>query len=236
MSSATSRAAWSGLRAILPSLGGILPFGTAVGALAAQLGVTPGQSLVLGGVFFAGMAELAALELLAAGAPLLVVLGTVLVVNLRLFVYSFSFAGLVRELPRPVRALIAFVLTDQPYAMTVAYGTPPRPARECAAYFVGAGVPLWLTWQAAHWAGYALGLRVSDAWAIDFAVPLTFLSVLVPLASDVRLRLTALAAGLAVPLTDALPLQTGLLAAVAVGVGAGLLVPARGPREEEPTR
>jgi len=92
---------------------------------------------------------------------------------------------------------------------------------------LGTGLTLWSAWQASTAAGILLGARVPTGWQLDFALPLTFLALLVPMLRDrPAIAAAASAGGLAVIL-GGLPDRTGLLIAVVAGVGAGMLLEGR---------
>lgn len=89
----------SGARAIVPVLLALLPFGLAFGAAAAGNGFSAFEALAMSVFVAAGAAQLAAVQLIAAGASVAVVVLTVLVINLRLTLYSASLAPHFQRLP-----------------------------------------------------------------------------------------------------------------------------------------
>jgi predicted branched-subunit amino acid permease len=153
----------SGARAILPVLLALLPFGVAFGASATESGLSALEALGMSVFIAAGAAQLAALPLLSAGASVAVVVLTVLVINLRLMLYSASLAPHFRRLPLGWKGLISYHLTDQAYAATITR-FDAREAREPDKrwYFLGVALSIWTTWQAATMTGVFLG-----AWASE---------------------------------------------------------------------
>ncbi|MCX6071450.1 MAG: branched-chain amino acid ABC transporter permease, partial [Chloroflexi bacterium] len=75
--------------------------------------------------------------------------------------------------------------------------------------------------------GIALGARVPDSWSLDFALPLTFLAILVPQVRDRPSLAAAIVAGALAVALAGVPLKLGLMASILVGVAAGVLVEAR---------
>ena len=66
-----------------PALIGNVPFGVIVGVTAVSVGFDPFEVVAMSGLMFAGAAQLAMIDLLGEAAPLVIVVLTGLVVNLR---------------------------------------------------------------------------------------------------------------------------------------------------------
>ena len=155
-----TRALVRGLRDVSPILPGIVPFGLLAGATALAAGLDAGQAQGMSLIIFAGASQLAAIELFARQAAWPVVLLTILVINLRFVMYSAVLAPWFADRSRPLRALLAAVLTDQAFAVTVArHRRDPAPRPLCW-YYLGAASVLWGTWQASTFAGIQLGALV----------------------------------------------------------------------------
>lgn len=213
----------SGVKAIAPVLLALLPFGLAFGATAAGSGLSAIEALGMSVFVAAGAAQLAAVQLISTGASVAVVVLTVLVINLRLMLYSASLAPHFRRLPLGWKALLSYHLTDQAYAATITRfddGVTREPDKRW--YFLGAGLAIWTTWQAATIGGIFLGARVSEGWSLDFVLPLIFIALAVPAVKDRTTGAAALSAGAAAVFASAMPLNLGLLAAALVGVLGGL--------------
>jgi 4-azaleucine resistance transporter AzlC len=203
---------------VAPILIGIVPFGLVTGAavIAAGFGVAEavGMSLLVN----AGASQLVATTLFGDGAPLWVALLTALIVNARMFIYSTSIAPVLASASARLRPLLGHMLVDQNYASTMTKGRF-REDVDIVPYYMGAWLALASVWQLSTLAGALLGPLVPPAWGLDFAVPLVFLAMLAPALKDrvaVEVALvTGVAAAVLVPL---LPMQTGLIAALATGM------------------
>lgn len=211
----------AGVRDVAPTLLAVLPYGLVAGAAAVDVGLSLAEALGLSVVVFAGASQLAAIALLGAGAPAVVVVLTALVINLRLVMYSASIAPFYRDEPVRWRAPIAYLLVDQLYVMAAlkfdADGSVDR-----RWYVLGLGVPIWLTWVAGTATGAVAGTAVPAWLPLDFAVPMVFLALLVPAVGG-RARGAAAVVGGAVAVAGAgLPFNLGLLAGAVGGVAAGL--------------
>jgi 4-azaleucine resistance transporter AzlC len=214
----------SGARAIVPVLLALIPFAVAFGATATGGGLSALEALAMSVFVFAGAAQLAAVPLISAGASAAVVVLTVLVVNLRLTLYSASLAPHFRRLPLGWKGLLSYLLTDQAYAATITRfddGETEEPDKRW--YYLGVALAIWVTWQAASMLGVFLGAWASEGWSLDFVLPLTFIALAVPAVKDRATAAAALSAGVAAVLAAALPLNLGLIAAASVGVLGGLV-------------
>jgi 4-azaleucine resistance transporter AzlC len=213
-----------GVKAVLPILLGVIPFGLIYGALAIASGLSAVQAQAMSSVIFAGSAQFIIAELLAQATPWLILILTGAVVNLRHALYSASLAPHLRHLPFRWKAGLAYLLTDEAYAVAInRYLRSDRGGRNGHWYFLGAGIVLWLTWQGSTAAGIFLGALLPEAWSLDFALPLTFIAIVVPALNDRPAAVTACVAGLIAVIAFALPLKLSLIAATLCGIGAGLI-------------
>ncbi|WP_227355349.1 AzlC family ABC transporter permease [Haladaptatus salinisoli] len=213
----------SGVRVSLPITLGIVPFGTVAGVAAVSVGIPAVHALAMSVVIFAGASQLAAVELIGKSAPAAVIVLTVLIINLRMMMYSASIAPHFERLSTRWKAALSYLLTDQAYAVSlVEFESDETTNRRW--YYLGVAAPLWVTWQAATVAGILLGANVPAGWHLDFAIPLVFLAVLVPAVTDRPTVVAALVGGTTAVAADGLPFDLGLVVAAIVGIAAGLLV------------
>jgi 4-azaleucine resistance transporter AzlC len=227
----TSAAAefWAGVRNLAPLLLGVAPFGLVYGVLALANGLTPAQALATSSVIFAGSSQFVFAQLVGLGAPAAVMLSTVGLVNLRHALYSASLAPHLAHLPRRWKLALAYLLTDEAFAAVVGrYERDRGPNRHW--YFLGAGLALWSGWQLSTGLGIALGAELPSAIPLDFALPLTFIAIAVPLVRTRPALLAALvAAGVALATAD-WRYKLGLMASAVAGILAGWLAAGRGRR------
>ena len=225
-----------GVAAALPFAVVIVPFAMLFGLLASEAGLQLYEIVAFSVSVFAGASQFAALHLLQDQAPLLVILATSLAVNLRMLMYSVTLAPHVGAAPLGVRAVMAYLLVDQSFALSVAEydKRPSMSLSEKIAYFFGAVTPVLPLWMGSTVAGAVAGRAIPPEYALDFAVPITFLAMTAPM---IRSLPHAVAAGLSVALTLGLaflPYGTGLLVAAAVGMGAGAALEYRRERAGRP--
>ncbi len=193
------------------------------GVAAINAGIPAMQAVAMSVFIFAGASQLVAADLIGRSAPAVVVVLTVLVVNLRMMMYSASIAPYFRRQSARWRAGLAYLLTDQAYAVSL-IEFEQNEATSRRWYYLGVGLSLWVTWQIATVAGIVLGASVPGGWRLEFAVPLVFLAVLVPSITDRATTVAAVVGGVTAVAANGLPFNLGLLTAAVVGIAAGLLV------------
>ncbi|WP_254537424.1 AzlC family ABC transporter permease [Halomarina litorea] len=220
----------AGVRAVAPIMLGIVPFGLVAGAAVVAAGLPPRIALGMSVVIFAGASQLAAVELIEAGAPGLVVVATVLVINLRMMMYSASLAQYMDRLGLARRFPLAYLLTDQAYALSVArFEEVDRESRDVSRpwYYLGTAAPLWVVWQICTVVGAVAGASVPESVPLGFAVPLTFLAVLVPALKGRSTGTAAVVGGCVALALTWLPFNLGLLAGATAGIAGGAVAERR---------
>lgn len=223
-----ARAYRLGLRDSLPFLFVVIPFAMVFGVVAVEAGLSLSQTMGFSIGVFAGASQLAAVQLMTENAPLVIVIATALAVNLRLAMYSASLAPFLGAAPVWQRALVAYLLIDQSYALAHARyeaGPPLSPAARFG-YYLGAAslvVPLWCV---ASFLGAVLGARIPAGLPMDFAMPITFLAVIAPMLRTLAHVAAALTSVLGVLLLAFLPFNLGLLVAALLALVVGAQVEA----------
>ncbi len=216
-----------GVRALLPMLLGVAPFGVIYGVVALQSGIPPLAAFLMSSVVFAGSAQFLLAQLVGVGAPVLLAVGAVGLINLRHALYSASVAPMLHSLPRRWKLLLAYLLTDEAYAAAIPHLLAEPRSPQAHWILFGSGFALWLGWQISTLAGVLIGTQMPADLGLDFALPLTFIAIVVPLI-DSRARLAAaLVAGAVAVLLAPLPYKTGLFAAALAGLGAGAFMQGR---------
>jgi 4-azaleucine resistance transporter AzlC len=218
---------WCGVRDESPILLGVAPFGLIYGALAMDSGLAAAAAQAMSSILFAGSAQFIAAQMTGAGVSGIVILAVVFIVNLRHALYSASVAPHIRHLRMGWKLLLAYLLTDEAYAVTITHYSRPGDASRKHWYFLGAGLTLWISWQASTAVGIFIGAQIPPSWPLDFILPLTFIALVVPAIRDRAGAAAAVVAGVIGLLAAGLPLKTGLLAAALTGILAGVLAEGR---------
>ncbi len=219
---------WSGVRAELPILLGVIPFGMIYGVLARSAGLSTALAIGTSSIIFAGSAQFIVAQLIGSGAPGLVIILTAAMINLRHMLYSASMAPRLKHLSPIWKYVLAYLLTDEAYAVAIAHYTATDPQPEPSPYrhwyYLGAGLALWSTWQISTAAGVILGAQIPKEWSLDFTLALTFIALVIPALKDRAAVAAALSAAVVGVLGNSLPFKLGLMAAALTGIIVGLWV------------
>ncbi len=224
----TIKTFWAGVRAESPLLLGVFPFGLIYGALALEAGLSPAAAQAMSSIVFAGSAQFVAAQLIHGAAPGLVIVLTIAIVNLRHMLYSASVAPYIAHLPARWKTLLAYLLTDEAYAATILHYEKNGITPAGHWFFFGAGLALWATWQVSSALGILFGALLPSSWPIDFAIPITFIAMVIPVLKDKPMVAAALSAGLVAVLANGLPFNLGLILAALVGIFTGTVLENRG--------
>ncbi len=222
----------AGVRAEAPLLIGVFPFGMIYGALALNAGLSTTAAQLMSSIVFAGSSQFITAQLVHDAVPGFVILVTIAVVNLRHALYSASVAPYVASLPMRWKVLLSYLLTDEAYAATVLHYEKEGVTPHSHWFFLGAGFSLWFTWQVSTALGIFLGAAIPDSWSLDFALPLTFIAMVVPVLKNRPMIAAALSAGVTALLAYSLPYRLGLILAALVGIVVGTLLEERKPSKE----
>jgi 4-azaleucine resistance transporter AzlC len=215
---------WAGVRAEIPLLLGVFPFGMIYGALALNAGLSPAEAQGMSSIVFAGSAQFITTQLVHESAPGFVIVLTIAVVNLRHMLYSASLAPYLAALSTRWKALLSYLLTDEAYAPTILRYEKEGVTSHAHRFMLGAGASLWINWQISTALGIFLGTAIPESWSLDFALPLTFIAMLVPTLKDRPGIAAALSAGIVALVAFSLPYKLGLILAALVGILVGTLL------------
>ena len=164
------------VRAVVPVLLAVLPFGIVYGAVAAQEGLTVLQTMGFSVAIFAGASQLAALQLMGIGAPIWSILLTIFALNFRHVLYSASISRHLGAFTRRQKAVGFFLLVDPLFGAAEVRAA----ARKLTpAFYFTYGVVMYAGWQIATFTGASFGKLISDpeALGLDFVLPVYFLGL-----------------------------------------------------------
>jgi 4-azaleucine resistance transporter AzlC len=215
---------FAGIKAELPIMIGVVPFGMIYGVLALNAGLPASAAQAMSVIVFAGSSQFISAQLFSLSVPAIINVFTIGVINLRHTLYSASISPYVEKLPNRWKWLLAYLLTDEAYAVTILHYQEDGDNRNKHWFFLGAGLTLWTTWQLSTAAGVFLGASVPESWSLDFTLALTFIALTVPVIKDRATLGAALSAGVTAVIGFNLPLKTGLLVAAFIGIVVGLII------------
>jgi 4-azaleucine resistance transporter AzlC len=223
---------WAGVRSEIPLLVGVFPFGLIYGALAVNAGLSKAAAQMMSSMVFAGSAQFITTQLVQQSGPGFVIVLTIAVVNLRHMLYSASLAPYIASLSMRWKLLLSYLLTDEAYAPTIIHYEKEGITLHTHWFWLGAGVTLWLFWQVSTALGIFLGAAIPESWSLDFALPLTFIAMIVPVLRDRPAIAAALSAGVVALVAFSLPYKLGLMLAALVGIVVGTVLEGRKPSRE----
>lgn len=213
-----------GVSDTLPLMFGMIPFGLAYGILGKSIGLSSGETIAMSILVFAGAAQFICLPMFVNGASLAMIGFTTLLINLRHLLMGASLVPYMNGLSMPFKALLSFGMTDETYAVTI---NRAQTGYYSGAYQLGSNATCYLLWVLSTVGGVILGSRISDplSWGLDFAMPATFLALLIPrLRSKVSIVVCLAAAVVSVGSIIFIPGKWYIIIACLVAVMAGGLM------------
>ena len=219
----TSAWFWRGVRDGAPFTLVIAPFALLFGVVATEAGLPLLETMVMTVLVIAGASQFTAVTLMLDNAPLFIVILTALAVNLRMALYSASLSTHLNSLPLWKKAFVAYFLVDQAYAASVAQyeREPNAPVRSKFAYFMGVVTPIAPLWYGCTWIGAVAGSAIPQEYALDFAVPITFIALIAPMLRTIPHVVTAIVSIVAALALVWVPYSLGLIIAAALAMAAG---------------
>lgn len=217
-----------GTKAISPLLPPGATVGLVTGIAAAASGFSILEGLSMGIIVHSPTVMLTAFSLLQSGAPELILVLAPLIVGVRFILLSVSIAPYFERMATRWKWVLAYFLWTPTYALSIdRYDADSTTHRR--GYYLGAAIPLWLSFQGALVIGLAFGAQVPARWQLRFVIPLAFIALLMRMISDTASKGAATVAGGAAVVASTLPLNIGIVVAAVVGTVTGVLLsPGRG--------
>lgn len=177
LSSSNSQRFWLGALHIIPLCLAVFPWGVLAGSMAVSQGFTPLQSIGLSVFLFAGAGQLVTISMVAAGSGFVAICLTILVITAQHLLYALILREHVSSLPLKKRLPVAFLLTDELFALSVGKKSYDF------AYLMGAGLCFYLAWIGFTVIGVVLAASVPNLadYHLDFSIVATFIAIVVPM-------------------------------------------------------
>ena len=202
-----------GFAAFLPFSVGLVPWALVMGMAMTSTGFSPLEAMGMNLIVFAGTAQLGTLPLIAAEAPLWLIVVTALALNLRFVIFSAAIAPGFRG--------IGHLLTDGVFATCVDKMQHVDDPRWRLGYYLAPSLWSWLLWQSFTLIGiFAAGI-VPKAWSLEFMATIALIVLLVPMARIRPMLVAAIVGGLSATFLRNLPLRLGMVVAIFLGIAAG---------------
>lgn len=166
----------------LPLALGVMPFGLAYGILAVSAGLTVSEAVLMSLLVFAGSSQLPAVAMLQAGAGIPIIVASTLLINLRHLVMGLSISPYFTETTSGWRRLLAFSMCDEAYLVSIGHFREQEVAQGNPYFMLGSGGTIFAVWAVTSLVGAIAGHTIDDPlkWGLDFAMPATFLTLLLP--------------------------------------------------------
>jgi predicted branched-subunit amino acid permease len=222
-----------GRRAILPFLPGAFAWGLVSGVAMVKGGLSVPWAIAMSLLVYAGSAQLAALPLIVAGAPLWVIVATGLITNLRFVIYSAALRPYFAAQSLGRRLALGYFMTDFTFVRfmrSAQEGTMPEQHRDT--WFAGVCSSNWITWQVSAISGIIGASYVPTQWGLEFTGTLALVALVGPSLNARPAVIGAVVAGVVALLAHGLPFKLGLFAGAIAGIVAATVVDAlqsRGP-------
>jgi 4-azaleucine resistance transporter AzlC len=213
-----------GAKDTIPMLVGATPFAIIFGGLAVASGLSKAGTMAMSIFVFAGASQFIALALIAKNTALVVILLTTLIVNFRHILYSLTLLPKLKHLSQPWKAMLAFGLTDESFAVA----TQRLSIKEDSYlkwYLLGSTTSMYLNWVAWTFVGLLAGQTFPnlDQYGFDFAMIATFVGIVIPLVKNFPYLLALTSAGVSSIIFYNMPYKTGLLVAAFIGISSGVI-------------
>ncbi|MEI6155917.1 MAG: AzlC family ABC transporter permease [bacterium] len=171
MSGAAATLSTARRRLVVDSIG-IWVIATIVGGIfgftAREGGLSLVEAIAFSSVLFAGAAQYAAVGLLVANTPWPSIVILVWLLNARHLLYSASVAPYTAKLSRTLRAALAYLLTDEAFALTTAHIARLGRIDVRGAWY--AGITIFVPWNVATILGWLAGAALPDPATIGLDV------------------------------------------------------------------
>lgn len=175
-----TRFVMDGVIDILPLAIATVPWGILCGSLSIDNGLSIIEAILMSALVFAGAAQLGGLALIGQGAPGLSIFGSTFVISSRHLLYSATFRDDVKDLPFHKKIILAFLLTDEMFAVTESY--KGRIGHFCVPYAISSGLTFYILWNISTLFGIFLGQKIPDLqnFGLEFAIAATFIAIVIP--------------------------------------------------------
>ena len=202
-------------------------FGFVYGLAARAAGFSPLEASGMSVIVFAGAAQFAAVGYVLGGFSWLGIVLLTAFLNARHFLYAAALAPYIADRPRPVKAVMAHLLTDETFALAIAHFRRIGRA-DLWGYWWAAIVTTFIPWNVATILGSVVGGNIPDPsrFGLDVIFPAAMAGLAVGLVTGRRELVAALVGAIAaVGVGLAWDPAAGIIAGGLLGPVAGLVTP-----------
>ena len=169
----------TGIFDIAPHMLSVIPFGIICGAIGVELGFNPYLVYGMSIIIFGGASQIVFLQLVSGGASALVAVTSVGIINSRHLLYGAVLSEYLEKLSLIKKLVISYFVVDQGFAESNKFFKKNKSEKNLHYHLIGTGCTLWICWQVSTLSGIILGSFVPEELGLKFAIPLTFIAIVV---------------------------------------------------------
>jgi len=209
---------------IAPHLLSVVPFGIIFGAIGIELGFDPYLTYATSLIIFGGASQIVFVQLLSGGASSLIAITSVGVVNSRHLLYGAVLSQYLEKLNLIKKLIYSYFITDQGFAVSNIYLNENKNQKFNHYHIIGAGITLWISWQISTIAGIILGSIIPDELGLKFAIPLTFIAIIVQDLRKLDHVLVMIVSGVSAVILYNIPFKSYIIVAPLIGLFASSVI------------
>ena len=207
----------------LPLQLGVFPFGVIYGIMAIESGLSPLQSFFLSSIIFGGASQILFVQLVSSATPVSIIISSVAAINSRHFLYGISMMEFLKHLSLSWRLLLAYLLTDEAYAVSIRKFVGEPSNQFLHYHLLGTGLTLFITWQISTLTGIMIGGNLPQFLDLQFIIPLTFIAIVVPMINSFSIFFAALSSSISALIFSNLDLNFWIIISAIVGLIIGVI-------------
>ena len=209
---------------VAPHLLSVIPFGIIFGAIGIELGFDPIMTYATSLIIFGGASQIVFLQLLSGGASSLIAITSVGVINSRHLLYGAVLSKYLDKLSLIKKLFISYFIVDQGFAVSNVYLKKNSEQSFNYYHLMGSGIILWFCWQIATIIGIFLGSIVPEELGLKFAIPLTFIAIIINELRKLDHLIVMIVSGLAAIFFYNAPFKSYILISPIIGLLAAFLI------------
>ena len=164
---------------IAPHMMSVIPFGIICGALGVEMGFNPYLVYAMSIIIFGGASQIVFLQLLSGGASTFIAITSVGVINSRHLLYGAVLSEYLEKLSLLKKLIISYFIVDQGFAESNKFFKKNKDQINNHYHLLGTGITMWVCWQISTILGIILGSFIPEELGLKFAVPITFIALLI---------------------------------------------------------
>ncbi len=225
---------FKGFKSMLPITTGVFPFGLVMGTVYIHAQIPNYEALAMNVLVFGGSSQLAVIDLMLQKSSILIVIATGLIINLRFMLYSAAFSDYVQNSNVWIKLFCTYGLTDQTYAVLKAYEHKLSSQQEVVSFYMGSALCMLLAWHGSVLVGFIFGNFLPISISLDYAIPLSFVALVLPTLKNKTYFYVALMAALTAIVLKPLPYNLGLLVSALIALGFAAFLTRNSNRDQKP--